>query len=66
MRILDFHNGGDNLQVPAGAGFASPEAIVAALIQGPDGAVLALASGGSVVLVGVAPAALSTDDFSIL
>lgn len=66
MRILDFHNGGDNLQVPAGAGFASPEAIVAALIQGPDGAVLALVSGGSVVLVGVAPAALSTDDFSIL
>lgn len=66
LRILDFTPGVDEMMLAEAAGFASGAAAVAALVQGPDGAVLGLPSAGSVIFVGLAPAALSAGDFAIL
>lgn len=66
LRILDFAPGVDEMVLGEAAGFASGAAAVAALVQGPDGAVLHLPSTGSVIFVGLAPAVLSAGDFLVL
>ncbi|MDA7429601.1 beta-propeller fold lactonase family protein [Primorskyibacter aestuariivivens] len=58
-RITDFEQGIDHIQINTpGLAFAALD-----LLQTPDGALIDLPEGGSILIVGIAPGALTVDDF---